>query len=1228
MIREPDLARRFAAISQDQGPLPEAELGPAQRRLWSLAEIGIDDLVGRQTLRADWRRPPAGAELDRLLTELAARHPTLLWRFDVAPGGRPLPQRRTALPVRTHDLPPGVALDEGVAALDRRPFDLKRSGVAEAWRVMAADGTSTFLLRLHPIICDGEALARLARDFFALAHGEQPAASADRADPWPAGPDEAARLAWWDDVLDTGPVASLPPPALALALGRHEAAVVLDGPTASRLQRLAVELRVDVTLLLAGALGLTLARLSGLDRLALGLARALEPRASGPSPWRDETVLPLMVGLDQAASFADFMARLRAVESEARAHALPLELLARGRWDAGGTRGSWVLPVVVERREPLPVSSDLVLSQAGARRIDGQLVLVAEQGPAGGLTLHLSAAAEAVEPALLDRAGTCLARVLDGVLDRPDAPVGDIPLLDPAELDRLSAPYPEELRHDARPVHELILAQAAAAPDETAVIFRDAPMSKGELKEIAGRIAALIAAHVPPPEARIAVAIKRSPLAMAAILGVLQSGCAFVPVDTDHPAERNDHILRDAGVALILTGSGPAPDLPPLEVPVLALDAATLASAPAWPGPVPVGERTLAYVIYTSGSTGRPKGVAVEHGPLSRHCQSTALLYEMSPASRELPVLPFSSDGGHERWMVPLMVGGSLVLPDRLWTAEETFDQIRRHGVDNASLPTSYVQQLAEHAARSGGAPPMRLYSFGGEGLPQAVFDLLKTHLNAPLLINGYGPTETIMTPLIWKVAADAGFMGAYAPIGRAVGQRRTYVLDERLRPLPPGIVGEIHIGGDGLARGYWNLPDATAERFIQDPFGPPGARLYKSGDLGTWREDGTIAFMGRVDHQVKLRGYRIELGEIERALLDQPEVAEAVVVMREDAGGKSLAGYVVARQGAAPKGSVLRQRLAGRLPDYMVPAAIVVLDSFPLNANSKVDRKRLPPPGRAEERLEPLEGALEELVGRLWRDVLGLEEVGATQNFFDLGGHSILALRILSGLREALPEGDVGIADLFNHPTIRSLAARLQDGSRPGAHETVRLQAGRPDRPTLYCFPGLLVSTREYLALVRHLGPEQPATGFVCYTLSDAEAPELSIERVTARYAEEIRRENAGRPVAFLGWSWGGLLAFETARLLRDDVDLRLIGMLDVCDMDETFSVGSRPVFAPGEREAAEAKLAAWLGQSSMRWAWQQVRERMDEEMRDQFLATPTAPRTCPWTGPTSAATSTSSGC
>jgi thioesterase domain-containing protein len=579
----------------------------------------------------------------------------------------------------------------------------------------------------------------------------------------------------------------------------------------------------------------------------------------------------------------------------------------------------------------------------------------------------------------------------------------------------------------------------------------------------------------------------------------------------------------------------------------------------------------------------------------------------MSAKSRELPFLPFSSDGGHERWMVPLMVGGSVVIPDGpLWTPEQTLDAMREHGCNNASIPTTYLQQLAEWAEDTGTAPPMRLYSFGGEGLTQSTFDLLSRALNAKTLINGYGSTETIMTPMVWKVAAGTRFQGTYAPLGRAVGDRQVYVLDEEMMPCPQSVVGEIYLGGTGVARGYVGQPQITADRFIPDPFGPTldgttGARLYRTGDQGRWREDGTVEFVGRVDLQIKINGYRIEPGEIEAALLGELDVTEALVLLREDGPTKRLIGYVTGPAAGAEE--TLRHALESKLPKHMLPEAVVVLDKMPINPNAKLDREALPLPEMLSRQTQGVAAASisEQQILTLWRNLLALPGLGVTDDFFAMGGSSLLALKAIVGMRKQWQDVPLTVADFFDAPTVRGICERITQGGQTGRN-AITLRAGGT-RPRLYCFPGLLVSTREYLRLTDYLGPDQPVTGFLCHSLNEEKQLNVSVSDVVADYVDHIRRESAGAPVAFLGWSWGGLLAWEAARQLQNEVDLKMLGMVDVCDLGTDFSPGVAPVFAPGEHAQLEADLQAWLARTQMRAQWDQLINAMDAECYLQFL-------------------------
>ncbi len=446
--------------------------------------------------------------------------------------------------------------------------------------------------------------------------------------------------------------------------------------------------------------------------------------------------------------------------------------------------------------------------------------------------------------------------------------------------------------------------------------------------------------------------------------------------------------------------------------------------------------RQLAYVIYTSGSTGLPKGVLVEHGPFAAHCVDTAACYEMGPGTRELHFLSFAFDGAHERLFTGLACGAAVVLrDDTLWTAEETLEALRVRGITHAGFPPAYLGPLADWAGRAGGdAPALELISFGGEAMPREGFDAVRRHLRPRLLINGYGPTEAVVTPMLWKVDALASFPRPTRPSASRCRAAPPTCWMPTCSPCRATCRASCTLGGSGLARGYGGRPGLTAERFVADPFGS-GGRLYRTGDRVRWREDGQLEYLGRTDHQVKVRGFRIEPGEIEAALRAAPGVGETVVVARETAQGTRLVAYLApvpasvpaTRAGAAPDEGALRAHLERSLPDYMVPSAIVVLDRLPTGPGGKVDRKALPEPpeAAAAQAGGAPRGEAEQAVGRVWCEVLGRAAVGRGDNFFELGGDSILSLQIVARLRlagwRATPR------QLFERQTIAQLAAAIE---------------------------------------------------------------------------------------------------------------------------------------------------------------------------------------------------------
>ncbi len=614
---------------------------------------------------------------------------------------------------------------------------------------------------------------------------------------------------------------------------------------------------------------------------------------------------------------------------------------------------------------------------------------------------------------------------------QPQGCAGDIPLLSTAEWQQLKDWGVNEQRYaNIEPVHRLIERQAVARPDATALIFWDAELSYAQLNERANRLAHQLIALGIKPESRVGIAVERSIDMVVGLLATLKAGGAYVPLNPDYPRERLNHMVTDSAVELLLTQSHIKERIPQTRgCPVLELDTLDLTDGPHGNPDVHLHGEHLAYIIYTSGSTGKPKGIGVAHGPLSMHVQSIGERYGMTPDDRELQFASINFDGAHERWLVPLAFGAALMPRDNdLWSADRTVAEISRHRITIACFTPGYLQQLAEFTGSAGRNLPIRSYTVGGEAMSRSSFDFVQETLHPPRIINGYGPTETVITPLIFKAYPDTQFDAGYLPIGSPVGDRSAYIVDADMNPVPQGVAGELYLGGTGLARGYLNRPGLTAERFVADPFDDTGSRLYRTGDLARWRADGQVEYLGRLDHQVKIRGFRIELGEIEARLLLLPQIREAVVMAKEGPGGARLVAYVSCHADYIVDSGELRGALAATLLDYMIPSAIVVLESLPLNANGKVDRKQLPEPEFVSaDDYEAPQGDVEEMLAAVWKEVMGITQVGRNDNFFELGGDSILSLQIVTKARRV--GWKITPRQLFERQTVRCAGAAGETG-------------------------------------------------------------------------------------------------------------------------------------------------------------------------------------------------------
>ncbi|MDP1535547.1 MAG: amino acid adenylation domain-containing protein, partial [Burkholderiales bacterium] len=514
-----------------------------------------------------------------------------------------------------------------------------------------------------------------------------------------------------------------------------------------------------------------------------------------------------------------------------------------------------------------------------------------------------------------------------------------------------------------------------------------------------------------------------------AMLAVLKAGGAYLPLDPDQPVERLTGLLVDAGVRVAVSLSSMATVQggaggPAAACVWLILDHLDLGARPSTAPAVTIHPEQLAYLIYTSGSTGTPKSVAVAHGSLVRHCLAIAERYEMRQDDTALHFAAFTFDAAMEQWLVPLIHGCRLVIRDELWSAEQACQALLAQGITWFEMPPAYLTEIARWAEQQRLTLPLRACSVGGEAVSKESLAQIRRVVGDAPIINGYGPTETLITPLVWIALSDTICDTAYAPIGTGVGERTLYILDKDLNLLPLGAVGELYIGGPCLARGYHGRPGLTAERFIPDPFAGDGGRLYRTGDRVRFRADGNVDYFGRGDHQIKLRGYRIELGEIEAHVLSHPAIAEAVAVADGEGGDKRLVLYATAR--ADVSADELKVYLQSRLPDYMTPAQIILLERLPRLTSGKLDRRALPKPEwTAGQHFREPQTAAEWALAEIWQELLGVERVGIDDNFFELGGDSILSIRVVSRARQA--GWIVTPRELFLHQTVAGLAAAAQ---------------------------------------------------------------------------------------------------------------------------------------------------------------------------------------------------------
>nr|WP_150788798.1 non-ribosomal peptide synthase/polyketide synthase [Pseudomonas aeruginosa] len=1048
---------------------------------------------------------------------------------------------------------------EQVAQQERRKgFDLGQPPLQRVRLLRLGEDRYQLIWTYHHILIDGWSTSQLFGEILELYSGGSlpPAVPYRHYIAWLRARDGKASEAFWRRQLARMDEPTYLADAFNAAregYGHQALYTRLDSDATEHLKRFAQSQRVTLNTLVQGAWLLLLSRYSGQRCVSFGATVAGRPaslEASERILGLFINTLPVVCEVAPEQCVGDWLRALQDYNLEMREQEYtPLSDIQR--W-AGRSGQSLFDSIIVFENHPVDRTlrdwrDDSLrfgeMRSAGLTNFPMDLMVTSDDS---GLAIEYMFLREHFAVASVERLRTDMEGLLAALSGDAECRLGNIglpsarvPLADGACPDR----YPL--------VHQRIGEWSRRTPDATALVFDERSHSFAELDARANRLAHALVERGVAADVRVGVALPRGTELVVALLAVLKAGGAYVPLDLAYPRERLAYLMQDSGIALLLSETQALVQLPvPAGVPALALDRLDLLEHSAQAPQVEVHPANLAYVIYTSGSTGLPKGVAVSHGPLAMHIDAVGERYEMTPADRELHFMSFAFDGAHERWLTALGHGGSLLLrDDALWTPEQTYAAMQRHGVTVAAFPPVYLQQLAEHAERDGNPPPVRIYCFGGDAVPVAGFELAKRALKPRYIINGYGPTETVVTPLIWKAAMDTECGAAYAPIGSFVGERCGYVLDADLNPLPAGVAGELYLGGVGLARGYLQRPGLSAERFVANPFSRTGERLYRTGDLVRQREDGTFDYLGRIDNQVKVRGFRIELGEIEARLQDAGEVREAVVVARDAASGKQLLGYVVAEDGVDASGLLerLRERLKRDLPEYMVPAHLALLPAMPLTPNGKIDRKALPDIDvTASEAYVAPRNELELALAGIWQEVLGIARIGVHDNFFELGGDSILSMQVVAKARALKKLGfSLKLRDLIQKPSIAALSG--YDDSAAPPSPILALNAAVDGCPPLFCVHAGFGTVFDYEPLARRLNGRRSVLAIQARSLLDPNWRDVSLQRMAEDYVALIRQRQAEGPYHLLGWSLGGTLGMlMAAELERQGQQVAFLGLLD----------------------------------------------------------------------------------
>ncbi|HEX9939788.1 MAG TPA: amino acid adenylation domain-containing protein, partial [Longimicrobium sp.] len=1118
-------------------------LTPLQEGLLFHARYAPDSEAYVEQTAVTLRGPLDAEAWVRAWQAVVDRHPALRTAFAAEAGGAPLQvvPRRAEVPVLRADWSE-LSADERaaqVAELEagerRRGFDPARAPLMRL--ALARTGADEYrsVLTFHHLLLDGWSLPRVWAEAGALYEAFRTGSEADLPAPrpfrehvaWLARQDQGAAEAFWRGALDGVAPATLPGARRAERGGQPaafgETWRTMDADEAAAVQALARRSGLTLNTVFAGAWGLLLSRYTGADDVAFGSVVSGRP---AELPGVEEMVgmfintIPVRVQVPQDERVLPWLRALQAWQTDARAHEhAPLAQVQR--WSG--------IPADTPLFESLYAFENFPMEAGAAGAADDGLVaedfvttervaypLVLTVLPGATPMLRLSYDAERFDDEAAGRILAHLRALLAAIAATPDAPLAALPMLDADERAALVAAGSARVSFSVtRALPALFAAQAKRRPHARALTFGGESVTYAELDARANRLAHRLIALGARADALVGLFVDRSIETVVGILAILKAGAAYLPLDPAYPEDRVAYMLEDSGVSIVVTTAALRGHLPAgTTILSLQCDADAVAAESADAPAIDISPDSLAYVIYTSGSTGRPKGVQVTHANVARLFSATNVWFGFG--TKDVWTLFHSYAFDFSVWEIwgALLYGGRLVVVpfDVSRSPEEFYALLERERVTVLNQTPSAFRQLMRADEEAAGRGEMRELAlryvvFGGEALEPATLRgwVERRGDDRPRLVNMYGITETTVHVTYRPIRAADTVDGSSSPIGIPIPDLAVHLFDRNGQLVPTGVVGEMYVGGAGVARGYLGRPELTAQRFVPDPFSAdPHARLYRSGDLARRLADGSLEFQGRADEQVKVRGFRIEPGEIESVLLAHPHVREAVVMARGEGEQRRLVAWVVAHGVDA---AALRAHLLGHLPDYMVPAAWALLDALPLTRNGKVDRRALPEPAAdagAGEAQAP-ETPTQELLAGVWREVLGIERAGPADDFFTLGGHSLLAMRVVTRAR-AVFGAELPVRAVFEAPTLREMAARI-DALRAGDAAAT----APPLEPAPRDAPLPLSYGQERLWLMETLSPGALAYGVTVPLAFEADA-DASV--LALALAEVVRRHEALRTV------------------------------------------------------------------------------------------------------------------